>query len=389
MKTNVIQIARFDTSENNVFSSVEGFCGPRSRMLSLEENQHTETLLTFYSKFLRGTAANCEATVKNAIGILKTVLRYIGLPPWEWTEDDISDFLNHKATVDDISISRHATYITYLRGFQNYVLESSSLANGIHQRFGMQPQRFVSNENAIAIKRKNEAKESKITTLTGENCQKLMNQFEIEIKQSKLLNSKSYQPNRRNKSIVSLLLMSGVRINELVNIRISDFSPDTKFPNFGPYALLTVVKGKGNKSRVVRMYNPFIREMMDWYVEEVRPVFLSTNTPDPDLLFLSERGGKLVPEQVRRMLHKIAALAGITTEVRPHILRHTYATQMKDIIGPEALQKQLGHKHLSTTLEIYYHQDPLQVGNQVVQGIQNFTNAINAMTKGLLDENND
>lgn len=86
-----------------------------------------------------------------------------------------------------------------------------------------------------------------------------MNQFEIEIKQSKLLNSKSYQPNRRNKSIVSLLLMSGVRINELVNIRISDFSPDTKFPNFGPYALLTVVKGKGNKSRVVRMYNPFIR----------------------------------------------------------------------------------------------------------------------------------
>jgi integrase len=83
------------------------------------------------------------------------------------------------------------------------------------------------------------------------------------------------------------------------------------------------------------------------------------------------------------MIKKRAALAGITSNVHPHILRHTYATQMKKIIGAEALQRQLGHEHLSTTLGTYYHQDPLEVGGQVARGIDNFLDAIDEMTKGL------
>jgi hypothetical protein len=56
------------------------------------------------------------------------------------------------------------------------------------------------------------------------------------------------------------------------------------------------------------------------------------------------------------------------------------------VIGPEALQRQLGHENLTTTLGTYYHQNPEHVGNEIEAGVTNLTNAINAMTEGLLNE---
>jgi integrase len=83
------------------------------------------------------------------------------------------------------------------------------------------------------------------------------------------------------------------------------------------------------------------------------------------------------------MLNKMVVSAGISVRVTPHILRHTYATQMAPIIGPEALQKQLGHEHLSTTLGTYYHQDPQLVGDTIRQGVNNFARTAAMMTEGL------
>jgi len=383
MKVNVVRIDALNMLGNTNSPPRIRACGLRSRVLTQDEAEQTETLLTLYSNNLRGTCCNAESTVAVAIGALRCVCDYIGLPPWEWTEQDISDFLVHKVIVDGIGIGRQATYITYLRGFQNYVHAAPSLRNGIHIKFGVQFPRFVSDENAIPIKRKRHARQTKVQVLTANESQKLIAQFDIDIRHAKLFGIKSYQSLRRNKVMALVLLMTGIRVEELVNLCTGDFDPDPSYPNFGDFSLLTVVKGKGNKQRVVRLYNPMIKSIMEWYLNEVRPYFLSPKTSKPDRLFLSERGCDLVPEQVRRMLANISSNAGIVTKVGPHILRHTYATLMKEVIGPEALQKQLGHEHLSTTLSTYYHQDPLKVGNQVREGIESFTNAIDEMTKGL------
>src|SRR5699024_6236071 len=125
-------------------------------------------------------------------------------------------------------------------------------------------------------------------------------------------------------------------------------------------AILRVI-GKGRKERAVRMYNPAIRDVMEWYLEHVRPRFLSQRTKDPHLLFYSERGCNLCTRQYRRSLKAIGESAGLPMKLHPHLLRHTYATQMADTIGPEGLQQQLGHEYLSTTLGTYYHQDPEKV----------------------------
>lgn len=386
MKANVIRIGSANTSGNTEFPSVAHPSGSRGRVLTKAEVEHTELLFALFEKHLVGTRALGAKTVELAMGAVRGFQRWTGLPPWDWAPADFAEFIAYKVQTNGIGLGRQATYITYLRGFQNFVLDSRGLSNDIHQKFGVQPQRFINDENVIPIRRKRYERKKAILPLSGEQCQALIEQFDTEIRDAKLHGSKSYRPLQRDKVMVMLALMTGVRVDELVHLRVQDFQPDLKRPQFGGYALMTVVFGKGRKSRVVRVFHPSVRDVMDWYLDEVRPGFLRSTSADPTLVFLSERGGAICTEQVRRMLRRVAAHAGIPVRVTPHILRHTYGTQMANVIGPEALQRQLGHENLTTTLGTYYHQNPEHVGNEIEAGVTNLTNAINAMTEGLLNE---
>lgn len=389
MKDNLVLIGAVNTSENTKFPDVVRPGGSRGRELTQTEAEHAELLFSLFEKHLVGTRALGAKTVELAMGAVRGFYRWTSLPPWHWAPPDFADFIAFKVAENDIGLGRQATYITYLRSLQNFILDSRGLSNDIHRKFGVQPQRFINNENAIPIRRKRYERKKAISPLSGEQCQALIDQFDVEIRDAKLHGSKSCKPLQRDKVMVMILLMTGVRVDELVHLRLQDFQSDLKRPQFGGYALMTVVRGKGRKSRVVRLYLPSIREVMDWYLEEVRPAFLRATTGDPTLLFLSERGGSICTEQVRRMLGRVAANAGIPVRVTPHVLRHTYGTQMAPMMGAEALQRQLGHENLTTTLGTYYHQNPEHVGQEVEIGVTNLTNAINAMTEGLLDENHD
>lgn len=389
MKANVVHIRSDNTSGNTEFPGVAHPSGSRGRVLTKAEAEHTELLFALFEKHLVGTRALGAKTVELAMGAVRGFQRWTCLTPWDWAPPDFAEFIAFKVTQDGIGLGRQATYITYLRSFQNFVVDSRGLSNDIHQKFGAQLQRFINDENAIPIRRKRYERKKAIRPLSAEQCQALIEQFDAEIRDAKLHGSKSYKPLQRDKVMVMLTLMTGARVDELVHLRLSDFQEDHKHPQFGGYALMTVVRGKGRKSRVVRLYHPSIREVMDWYIDEVRPAFLRSTSVDPSLLFLSERGGAICTEQVRRMLGRVAANAGIPVRVTPHILRHTYGTQMANVIGPEALQRQLGHENLTTTLGTYYHQNPEHVGNEIEAGVTNLTNAIHAMTEGLIDEGDD
>lgn len=389
MKAHIVHIGVGNTSGNIESADVARPCGARGRELTQAEAEHSSLLFSMFKNHMVGTRALGAKTVEVAMGAILSFFRWTGIPPWDWAPQDFSDFIAYKVTESDIGLGRQATYITYLRSFQNFVLDSRGLSNDIHRKFGVQPQRFINDENAIPIKRKRHERKKAITPLSAKQCQQLIEQFDLEIRDAKLYGSKSYKPLQRDKVMVLLLLMTGVRVDELVHLRLQDFRPDLKRPDFGGYALMTVVLGKGRKSRVVRLYQSTIRDVMDWYLDNVRPQFLRATTPDSTLLFLSERGGPVCTEQVRRMLGRISANAGIAVRVTPHIMRHTYGTQMAAVIGAEALQRQLGHENLTTTLGTYYHQDPEWVGREVELGISNLTNAINAITGGLADEDHD
>lgn len=360
-----------------------GFQPGGSAGLTVAERETTDMLFSMFEKHMRGGESFAKGTIELAMGAVKGFLNHVQLPPWKWQPRHVDEFISHKVLQDDIGYGRQSTYLTYLRQLQNLILSDRGICNEIHQSFGVQPQMFINKENSIAVKRKGQSRKKLIQTLSGEQCQMLIQEFDAQIKMAKQISSKAYKTLMRDKFMTMVLLMTGLRVEELVELTTHSFSPDVSYPNFGNFALLTVVRGKGRKTRVVRLYNPLIKDIMEWYLDNVRAGFLSKDTANFDLLFLSERGQQLCTEQVRRMLKKMVVAAGITTRVTPHILRHTYATQMAPIIGPEALQQQLGHEHLSTTLGTYYHQDPQLVGDTIRQGVNNFAKAASNMTKGI------
>ncbi len=383
MKSNVVTIGIPNRSGNTETHDLDGLNRADSSGLKQAEREMTDMILTMFERRMRGGSAYAERTIKIGMGAIRSFLKFVQLPPWEWRPHHVDEYISSKVQEHDIGYSRQFTYLTYLRQFQNLLLNDRGICNEIHQRFGIQPQMFVNKENSIALKRKGYSRKKIIKTLSSEECQMLIHEFDAQIKTARLINSKAHKTLMRDKTITMLLLMTGLRVEELVNLTIHNFSADAAYPNFGEFALLTVIKGKGHKTRVVRLYNPLVRELMEWYLYKVRAGFLTKETTDFNLLFLSERGQILCTEQVRRMLYKIVTAAGITIRVTPHILRHTYATQMAKIIGPEALQKQLGHAHLTTTLGTYYHQDPQIIGDTVRQGVSNFAQAASMMTEGI------
>ena len=351
--------------------------------LSVPETKHFDKLLHLFCANRRGTHGHAESSITNYRGCMKRVVRTIGLPPWAWEAQDIDLLLDEQAQ-RGVTTGSQLGIITILRGFQGWLLADVGLCNEIQREFGFRPQRFISSSNSIPHRRTGRNRSQPVTPLSAEQCAALLDEFRFQIEVASRLHTKSYQPRRRDYAITVLALSYGLRADEIAGIELNHFFADPKYEEFREFALLRVI-GKGSQVRTVRLYVPLVADVLQWYIAHVRPAFLSERTQNPNLLFHSERGCKLSARQYRRSLASVAASAGLPMHVHPHLLRHTYATQMAQTIGVRALQEQLGHKHISTTLGIYYHQDPEQVGNEVLLGIEAVTAAFEEITQEAQD----
>jgi len=380
MERKVIMIGNGNMSEQEILLLEEG---GQSRDLPLhgDELKETKKLLKLFEAHLSGTRGLANSSLEVALGCLRTFIRHTKLPPWQWRHQTVSDFIYAKKKECDLSVGRQASYFTYLRIFQNYLLSDRNLCNEIHRQFGVQPQEFIGPENSIPIKRKNRVRKRVVSALTKEEYERLIDEYMAAIALAEVAGSKSLFPLMRDVVMVQLTYLLGLRVAELCSLLMSSFCEDRQYPHFGPYSLWTVI-GKGSKVRTIRALNPEIKELMDWYFEVVRVRFLSENTKNPNLIFLSERGCKLCERQFARSLGKMGAQAGITRlKVTPHILRHTNGTEMVHILGAKGAQEQMGHEHLSTTLGTYYHEDPAVVGNRIRQAVTGITAAVAKASK--------
>ncbi len=146
----------------------------------------------------------------------------------------------------------------------------------------------------------------------------------------------------RNKTILELLYGSGLRVSELINLKIEDVSFKEN---------LLTVKGKGNKTRLVPL-NDYCKNLMKDYFTSNRKLVDNNNS---NYVFLSKLGDKLTRQSVFKIVKKYAKDAGIVKNVSPHTLRHSFATHLLDN-GAQIIfvQDMLGHTNLQTT-QIYTH----------------------------------
>jgi integrase/recombinase XerD len=150
----------------------------------------------------------------------------------------------------------------------------------------------------------------------------------------------------RNRAILETLYSCGLRVSELVNLRISAIYPELGFIK---------VIGKGDKERLVPIGNTALK-YISIYREQVR-VHASIKKGNEDILFLNRRGAGLSRQMIFVLLKELVREAGIQKTVSPHTFRHSFATHLVEGGADlRAVQEMLGHESITTT-EIYTHLD--------------------------------
>jgi integrase/recombinase XerD len=148
----------------------------------------------------------------------------------------------------------------------------------------------------------------------------------------------------RNKAIIETLYGCGLRVSELVNLRLTDIHYKEEF---------VIVTGKGNKQRLVPVSKKSLKEI-DLYKLDRNALPVIT---DQNVLFLNRRGKKLTRAMIFTIIKDLGAKAGITKNISPHTFRHSFATHMIEAGADlRAVQEMLGHESILTT-EIYTHID--------------------------------
>lgn len=160
---------------------------------------------------------------------------------------------------------------------------------------------------------------------------------------------------QRNRAIIETLYGCGLRVSELVDLEISKLFFEEGY---------IVVKGKGSKERMVPISEVAVEEIKH-YLDERK--HLDVVTGEDNILFLSYRGRRLSRVMIFYIIKKLAALAGITREISPHTLRHSFATHLLEGgANLRAIQQMLGHESISTT-EIYIHIDRTRLREEILR----------------------
>ena len=150
----------------------------------------------------------------------------------------------------------------------------------------------------------------------------------------------------RNKAILETMYSCGLRVSEVVNLRISNLYTDIGFVK---------VVGKGNKERLVPIGRSAVK-FINIYRKNIR-VHVQVQRGNEDILFLNKRGTLLSRVMIFYIIKDAAKLAGITKNISPHTFRHSFATHLVEGGADlRAVQEMLGHESITTT-EIYTHLD--------------------------------
>ena len=159
---------------------------------------------------------------------------------------------------------------------------------------------------------------------------------------------------QRNKAIIEVLFSCGLRVSELVNLKMSALYLDEQFVR---------IMGKGNKERLVPISENAIKQLKYWFIDRSH---MNIKPGEEDYVFLNRRGAHLTRTMILIMIKRLGAEAGIQKTISPHTLRHSFATALLEGGADlRAIQSMLGHESIGTT-EIYTHIDTHSLREEIL-----------------------
>ena len=161
---------------------------------------------------------------------------------------------------------------------------------------------------------------------------------------------------QRNRAIIETLYGCGLRVSELVGLKLSQLYLDEHY---------VIIQGKGNKQRLVPI-SPVAIEQINLYLKQTRSHQVAARGSE-DILFLNRRGAMLTRQMIFHIVKQLCELAGIRKVISPHTLRHSFATHLLEGgANLRAIQQMLGHESITTT-EIYVHIDRSRLRDEILQ----------------------
>jgi integrase/recombinase XerD len=156
----------------------------------------------------------------------------------------------------------------------------------------------------------------------------------------------SHPQGYRNLTILETLYGSGLRVSELINLKISNLHFDEN---------LLLITGKGNKQRLVPL-GGVCKQKLKVYLEEVR-IHVPVKKGYQDIVFLNQHGRQLTRAMIFTIVKQTVANAGMEKKISPHTFRHSFATHLlENGADLRSIQLMMGHENITTT-EVYMHLD--------------------------------
>tara|TARA_B100001287_G_scaffold55401_1_gene43902 strand:- start:2809 stop:3708 length:900 start_codon:yes stop_codon:yes gene_type:complete len=270
-----------------------------------------------YLKIERGLSENSITSYENDINKLKSFLNDIGkISPLNVSADHIKEFVYNISK--EVKANSQSRIISGLKSFYDYLL--------FEKLIKINP---VSNIESPKLRRKLPS------TLSIEEINSMINNIDKTKKESE-----------RNIAIIETLYGCGLRVSELINLKISDLYFEEDFVK---------VTGKGNKQRLVPV-SEVNKQCINTYLINSRTK-LNIDSRSSDIIFLNRNGYKLTRAMIFTIVKSLSKKAGIKKTISPHSFRHSFATHLlENGADLKTIQQLLGHESITTT-EIYMHLD--------------------------------
>ena len=187
----------------------------------------------------------------------------------------------------------------------------------------------------------------------GEHLPEVLSAEEVDLLENSIDLSK--WEGHRNRAIIEVLFSCGLRVSELVNLKLSNLYIEEQYVR---------IFGKGSKERLVPISPKAIKELNNWFIDRN---LMKIKPGEEDYVFLNRRGSHLTRVMILIMIKQQAEMAGITKTISPHTLRHSFATALLEGGADlRAIQAMLGHESIGTT-EIYTHIDMSTLRQEILE----------------------
>jgi len=281
----------------------------------------------YYLKVERSLADNSIESYLRDINKLADYCRDIKKNEKSVSNQDIRNFISHLVS-EKISPRSQARIISGIKAFYKYLILEDYITDD--------PTLLIENPK-IGLKLPE--------VLSVEEIELIISSIDLSKKQG-----------QRNKAIIETLYSCGLRVTELINLKISNI-------NFKEEYIKVI--GKGNKERLTPIGSNALK-YIQIYVNEVR-IHQKISKGNEDIVFLNNRGSKLSRVMIFTLIKNILKKIGVKKKVSPHTFRHSFATHLiEGGADLRAVQEMLGHESITTT-EIYTHLDRDYLRSNIMQ----------------------